>query len=204
MKRRVPRFFFSFRSPYSWLAARLLEERWPSIAEQLEYIPFWEPDAHSLELLSARGGEFFYTPMSQQKHLYILQDIKRLVNKFGYQNAWPIDHHPWWELPHLAYLAARHMGKGHEFFWAVYRARWERAENICSPDVIERLGQHIGVDPEALLSAPENPAIRAEGVDALYRIYQDSVFGVPFFSYGFEKFWGLDRLEDFVARLQET
>jgi 2-hydroxychromene-2-carboxylate isomerase len=204
MKRRVPRFFFSFRSPYSWLAARQIEERWPSIVPQLEYIPFWEPDAYSLELLSARGGEFFYTPMSHQKHLYILQDIKRLVNKFGYQNAWPVDHNPWWELPHLAYLVARRMDKGHEFLWAVYRARWERGENICSADVIQRLGQEVGLDSEALVSAPDNPEIRAEGIDALYRIYQDSVFGVPFFSYGFEKFWGLDRLEDFVARLQAT
>jgi len=201
MKSARARFYFSFRSPYSWIGARLLEEEFDPKDSEIEYIPFWEPDERSLELLNAKGGEFLYTPMSRQKHLYILQDIKRITSKLGYLMSWPIDEKPWWDLPHLAYLAARRQGKGQEFFWAVYRARWERGENICSVETIRTLAEEIGLSPNKIAAAPDDNSIRAEGAEVLYSIYQDGVFGVPFFICGREKFWGIDRLYDFKLKL---
>src|SRR5262245_62169356 len=100
MGTKRPRFYFSFRSPYSWMAARLLEERLDPRPYGIEYIPFWEPDEHTLSLLRSRGSDFLYTPMSRQKHLYILQDIKRIATGLGYSMAWPRDRgNLWWDLP---------------------------------------------------------------------------------------------------------
>ena len=144
-----------------------------------------------------------YTNMSKVKHLYILQDIKRLTRKLGYQMAWPIDRDPWWDLPHLAYLHAHRLGKGHEFFWAVHRARWERAEDICSIVVLRQLADETGIDADELVSAPNDADIRTQGADALYRAYNDGVFGIPFFIHRFEKFWGVDRIEDFMTSLTQ-
>ncbi len=200
MRTPQPRFYFAFRSPYAWMTARLLEARFPAAHEQLEYVPFWEPDARTLELLRARDGDVIYTAMSKAKHLYILQDVKRLAAKLGYAMRWPVDINPWWDLPHLAYLRARRLGKGPAFFWATYRARWERGEEIYKQETVERIALEVGLRPPAVLAAPEDPEIRAEGAEALLHAHQDGVFGVPFFSMGFEKFWGLDRFEDFAAR----
>lgn len=194
--------YVSLRSPYSWIAFRQLAERFPDLAERLEYIPFWEPDAATAALLQELGGVSPYAPMSRAKHLYILQDIKRLVTKLGYPMVWPIDRDPWWDLPHLAYLAAQRQGRGWDYLDAAYRARWERGQDICSLPVIRGLADSLGMDAELLASAPDNPELRASGAAALMRAYRNGVFGVPFFTYGHEKFWGIDRLNDFAERLR--
>lgn len=204
MTRRVRRFYFAFRSPYAWIGARLLEEYCNPVESGIEYRPFWEPDRQTLALLEARGGEFIYTPMSRQKHLYILQDIKRLTTRLGYAMQWPVDpEHAWWDLPHLAYLVAQRHGKGHQFFWAVYRARWEEGRDICAVATIRDLATVVGLDPDLLAVAPDDPAIRQEGAEALYQCYRDGVFGIPFFIDGRDKFWGVDRFVDFITRLEQ-
>lgn len=201
-KRKTPYFFFALRSPYSWIAFRLLQERHPALEERLHYVPFWEPDEQTSNLLHELGGDSPYAPMSKAKHLYILQDIKRLTTKLGYQMAWPVDREPWWDLPHLAYLAAQRLGKGKAFIGAAYRARWQENRDICHPDVIQSLATEIGVEPTVLVAAPESAEIRAQGAQALFLAYRKGVFGVPFFAYGYEKFWGVDRLEDFVESMK--
>lgn len=198
---RPPRFYFSFRSPYSWLAARVIGGLGSADRHGISYIPFWEPDETTLRALHALGGEFLYTPMSKAKHLYILEDIRRLATNAGVQYAWPIDVNPWWELPHLAYFAARGCGKGREFFDATYRARWEQGRDICDERTIAEIGAEIGAPPEVLVSAPNDAEIRRAGAEALYECYRDGVFGVPFFVHRREKFWGVDRLEAFVRAL---
>lgn len=196
-----PRFYFSFRSPYSWIAARLFDDHVAPHCDDVELIPFWEPDDHTVELLRARRAEFVYTPMSRAKHLYILQDVRRLTTRLGYKMTWPVDRDPWWELPHLGYLAARRAGCERAFYDAVYRARWEDGRDICSVDVIRSIAELCGADPDAIAGAPGDADVRAEGADCLARCYRDGVFGVPFFVSGYDKFWGVDRLRDFAAAL---
>jgi 2-hydroxychromene-2-carboxylate isomerase len=40
--------------------------------------------------------------------------------------------------------------------------------------------------------------IRQEGLEALRRAWRDGIFGVPFFVLGHEKFWGQDRVDEFL------
>ena len=201
--KKPPRLYFSLRSPFSWMAVRQLEERVPNAQEVIEYVPFFEPDAESLAALQEQGGKFHYVAMSKAKHLYILNDTKRLAAKFGYDMKWPIDVDPWWELPHLAWFKAKDLGVHEEFYAAVMSARWERGEDICEPEILRRILTDAGLDPEPLVSAPSDPEIRQRGVQALMDVYQDDIFGVPYFKLGRQRFWGLDRLDDFVLALQE-
>jgi 2-hydroxychromene-2-carboxylate isomerase len=199
--KRSPRFYFSFRSPYAWIAARWLEEKLDPAQYEIEYIPFWEPDNVTLSLLREVNGDFLYIPMSRQKHLYILQDIKRITTELHYKMAWPIDRDPWWDLPHLAYLAACRSGRGRQFFWAVYRARWEEGRDICSADQLRDIARTTGLNPDDVAKAPDDRDIRIAGAEALLRAYRDGVFGIPFFIKGVDKFWGIDRMETFVKSL---
>ncbi|HEX5741026.1 MAG TPA: DsbA family protein, partial [Pilimelia sp.] len=125
------RFYFSFRSPYSWLAYRDLLDRHAGAADRLSWIPYWDPDERSQELLAADGHTFPYTVMSRAKHLYVLQDVARLTGDRGLAVTWPVDRDPVWEVPHLAYLVAQREGEGREFIRRVYRARWEEGRDIC-------------------------------------------------------------------------
>lgn len=208
MARRRPRWYFSFRSPYSWIAYRDLLERYPDVAEQIDWLPFWEPDAEATKELAERDITLPYVAMSREKHLYILQDVRRLTRQRGLDMVWPQDKDPVWEVSHLAYLVADRLGRGRAFIDAVYRARWEQGQNISEPEVMARIGRDLGIDPEALATAHSDPEVRAEGARHLEVLHRDGVFGVPYFIDGFEKFWGVDRLEDFVelnrARRGET
>ena len=198
----APRFYFSFRSPYSWIGARKIEERYPRERVSLDYVPYWEPEPDTLAELEAGGAEFLYRPMSRARQLYILQDVKRIWTQLGYRAVWPVDgDKPCWELPHLAYIQARRWGREREFFWAVSRARWEEGRNVTLPATIAAIGEALALDPAALCDAYRNPAIRQEGLEALRRAWCDDVFGVPFFVLGHEKFWGQDRVDEFLQAL---
>ncbi|MFF7793100.1 DsbA family protein [Streptomyces sp. NPDC007991] len=199
--RRPPRHYFSFRSPYSWLAHRELTEHHPALARSLRRIPFWEPDALSQKLLTEAGGSFVYQPMSREKHFYILQDVRRLTRARGLDVSWPVDRDPHWEVPHLAWFAAARHGVDAAFTDAVFRARWLEGRDICDPAVVADIARDVGADPDEAAGAFDSDTYRAAGVEALLSISRDGVFGVPFFVAGAEKFWGLDRLAPFLAAL---
>ncbi|HEX6074150.1 MAG TPA: DsbA family protein [Micromonosporaceae bacterium] len=198
----IARFYFSLRSPYSWLAYRDLLTHHPDVADILEWRPFWEPDDGFLEMLTEAGGRFPYVDMSRAKALYILQDVRRLANQRGLKVAWPVDRKPRWEVSHLAYLVAQRHGKGPEFIAGVYRARWEQARDISDPETIAAIGSELDLDPVELVTAEKHPEIRDAALRALQAVDADGVFGVPFFVVGREKFWGVDRLPDVVAAVR--
>ncbi|MGW3431705.1 DsbA family protein [Streptomyces melanosporofaciens] len=199
--KRPPRLYFNLRSPFSWMGLKRLEERFPQAPEVIEYYPYWDPDEKTRAALEDRDSGFHYTQMSKAKHLYILQDTKRLSTRYGYTMSWPVDIDPWWELPHLAWLKARHLGRERDFYAAVSAARWERGENICDTEVLHRVAEAAGFDGDEMVAAAHDPALRAEGVDALAAAYDDDVFGIPYFKVGRHRFWGLDRVDGFLDEL---
>ncbi|MFE5119995.1 2-hydroxychromene-2-carboxylate isomerase [Streptomyces sp. NPDC056669] len=199
--KRPPRLYFNLRSPFSWMGLKRLEERFPQAPEVIEYYPYWDPDEKTRAALEERDSGFHYTQMSKAKHLYILLDTKRLSTQYGYTMSWPVDIDPWWELPHLAWLKARHLGRERDFYAAVSAARWERGENICDTEVLHRVAEAAGFDGDEMVAAAHDPALRAEGVDALAAAYDDDVFGIPYFKVGRHRFWGLDRVDGFLDEL---
>ncbi len=199
---RQPRFYFSFRSPYSWLAYHDLSKHHPGVMQDLDWWPFWEPDEQSERLLADLGGRFIYTPMSKEKHLYVLRDVRRLVEQRGLAVTWPLDHEPWWELAHLAYFAAVDAGRGMAFIDRVYRARWQEGRNICDRETLSELAEEVGIPGVSAREAADQDDMRRRGANALLAIERDGVFGVPFFINRSHKFWGVDRLSDFLQSLQ--
>ncbi|GLZ32194.1 2-hydroxychromene-2-carboxylate isomerase [Lentzea sp. NBRC 105346] len=204
MAKKPPRWYFSFRSPYSWLAYRDLMDTYPDVANRIDWRPFWEPDPLMRKRLGSAGGVFPYVAMSREKHYYILQDVRRLAAERGLSFTWPVDREPHWEVAHLGYLVAEERGYGRDYIAEVYRARWERGLDISDPETIASIATDLGLEPHGLADAWERPAIRERGVAALLDVSSDGVFGVPFFARGFDKFWGLDRLPGFVAALRDA
>jgi 2-hydroxychromene-2-carboxylate isomerase len=197
-----PRMYFNLRSPYSWLALHDLTAHCRDLLEVIEWRPCWDPDPAAEALLNAAGGRFIYTPMSREKHFYVLADVRRLARDRGLRVTWPIDRSPRWEVSHLAYLEAVRHSRGPEFAIAVSRARWEHGWDISDPAVVADIGSAIGLDPADLAQAGGDLELIAAGTRALLDVYRDGVFGVPFFMHGREKFWGLDRLGAFATSVR--
>lgn len=202
MAKKPPRWYFSLRSPYSWFAYRDLTKHHPDVLESIEWIPFWEPDARSTELLAQQGVELPLVPMAREKNFYILQDTRRLAEDRHLEVTWPIDRDPVWEVSHLAYLVAEETGKGKEFVDLVYRARWQESKNISDPAVIRGIADELGLDADRAAGAVDDADLRARGVQILAAAAKDGLFGVPFFLHGHAKFWGVDRVDAFVASLR--
>ncbi|MEV6971963.1 DsbA family protein [Kitasatospora sp. NPDC093806] len=201
-KTKIPRFYFSLRSPYSWLLHRELTTRLPDIAEGVEWVPFCEPDAKTTEMLAEFGGEYVVGEMTRAKNMYILQDIGRLAKDRGIDMTWPVDRDSVWEVPHLGYLVAEAKGQGRAYIAACYQARFLEGRDICDPKVVGEIGDSLGVDGDLVAGAVDDPDLRAEGTRLLAQAGTDGVFGVPFFVHGFTRFWGLDRLDDFAAYMR--
>ncbi|MFF8712241.1 2-hydroxychromene-2-carboxylate isomerase [Streptomyces sp. NPDC015184] len=204
MAKRGPRWYFNFRSPYSWLAHRDLVDRHGDVADAVEWIPYWDPDPRSEKALAEAGGSFLYTPMSREKHFYVLTDVRRLAADRGLTVSWPVDREPVWEISHLAYYLAADRGVGPRYVDLVYRARFQDGRNISDPEVIADVAGRIGLDPAAAAAAAEDPELRSRSTEALVSAYKDGVFGPPFLIAGREKFWGLDRLDRFADAVRST
>lgn len=194
---RRPRLYFSFRSPYSWLALERLRREVPDILARVEPLPYWDPDVHTARALDERGAQPIYHRMSRAKHLYVLQDTKRAAAELGLPMAWPLDREPWWEVPHLAWLAARRAGHEEACYDAVIEARWGRGEDVCDRATLARALARTGLEC-GWADAVDDPGIREEAVGALVLAWQDDVFGVPYLILGRQRFWGLDRVAHFL------
>ncbi|GGR42222.1 2-hydroxychromene-2-carboxylate isomerase [Streptomyces netropsis] len=199
---KPPRWYFSLRSPYSWLAFRDLTERYPDVADAIEWRPYWEPDEVSNRMLAEEGVQLPYVPMSKEKHFYILQDVKRLSTERGLTVAWPIDKDPNWAVSHLGYLVAQDEGRGRDYIGAVSKARWEHGHDIADRKVIAGVAEELGLDPDRVANAVDDEKLRARGLDILREMERDGVFGVPFFIHRRDKFWGIDRLPAFVETVR--
>jgi 2-hydroxychromene-2-carboxylate isomerase len=196
---RPPRLYFSFRSPYSWMAIERLRHRLPDLFTVAGLVPYWDPDPVTAQLVAERGAEFHYQQMSKAKHLYVLADTKRMAARLGLAMAWPVDIDPWWEMAHLAWLAARRAGAAERCYDALVAARWERGENICDPEVLRQVTTAAGLDGAALAAAAADDDVRAEGAECLVRAYEEDIFGVPYVCYRRQRYWGLDRMDLFLA-----
>jgi 2-hydroxychromene-2-carboxylate isomerase len=198
--RSDPKFYFSLRSPYSWLALEDLLSRHLNLAETLTWMPFWDPDGALLAALEQAGGGYCYATMSREKHLYILQDVRRMAASRGLTITWPVDRNPWWEVPHLACLASDRVGRMPDLAVALTRARWCGGSDICCPGTVEAVADDIGLDGAEMAQAVSDPTVRSAAVETLLMAYRDGVFGVPFFVRGVNRFWGVERLDTFASQ----
>lgn len=200
---KVPRFYFNFRSPYSWIAYRDLMDRYPDVAQAVEWHLWWEPDADGERRMAEHGHHFPYSAMSREKHLYILQDVRRLTTDRGLAVSWPVDHDPVWEVPHLPYFLALDAGLGPAWIERVYRARWQEGRDICDRTTIAEIAGELGLPAERAAAAADDEELRGgRGLRALLAVSDAGAFGVPFFTHGYDKFWGVDRLAGFVASVR--
>ena len=108
------RFYFSFRSPYAWLAAERLEPELGGLGVPIERIPVYPTPA------------LFPTDPATMpaKIAYIVQDIRRLVRERGLTVRFPAAADPDWSLSHAAFLGAQQQGAGHQFMLEAFRKRF--------------------------------------------------------------------------------
>ncbi len=179
------RFYFSFRSPYAWLAAERLEAELGDLGVPIERIPIF-PTAEV----------FPNDPSAMPNKLaYLVQDIARLAREQGLTVRFPPAGDPDWALSHAAFLGARHHGGEQRFMVEVFRKRFCDGLDLGQESVIADAARAANLDPDAILSSAHSEELRSEA-SAGWRlgVERDRIFGVPSFVYAGKLYWGQDRM----------
>ena len=179
------RFYFSFRSPYAWLATERLESELGDLGVAIERLPIYPTP----EL-------FPNDPAAMpDKGAYTVQDILRLARERGLAVRFPPPGDPDWALSHAAFLAAQHHGAEQRFMLAAFRRRFGEGLDLGEDSVIADAAREAGLDPDTILAAAHSQELRAEAAAGWRRaVERDRIFGVPSFVYAGKLYWGQDRM----------
>jgi 2-hydroxychromene-2-carboxylate isomerase len=180
----VVRFYFSFRSPFAWFAFHLAPRALQGLPVELQPIPVFPPPG------------FANDPAQVPAKLeYILQhDLPRIAEGYGFKLARLAQLDVDWLRPHAMWLHASDRGAGERFGAEIFAARFSRGEDLTSPDVYLSAARAAGLDPDATLAAGEDPALHQRVWGGMEQGLRDGIFGVPFFVFRGERFWGQDRI----------
>ncbi|MGH6624762.1 MAG: DsbA family protein, partial [Burkholderiaceae bacterium] len=79
---------------------------------------------------------------------------------------------------------------------------WQRGLELSDEAVLVALANECGLDGTALLTRAGDAVIKQRLVAATEAAVAAGIFGVPTFRFGNEIFWGEDRIEALLWRLQ--
>jgi 2-hydroxychromene-2-carboxylate isomerase len=183
-------FFFSFRSPYSYLAAPrafALPERYAVDVCFRGVIP-----------MAMRGQA-----VPRAKQLHTLRDTKREAVRLGL--PFGRIHDPIGQGAMRCLLIAEYAigaGRERDFVLRASRAIWAEAVDVASDAGLRGVCEAAGLDWEACAAALRDDGLRARveaNTGALAALGQ---WGVPVFAFAGEVFWGQDRIEDVERALR--
>ncbi len=194
---RVCEYYFSPVSPWAYLGhQRLLE-----LAQQHQIIIEMKP-VDTGALFAASGG----LPLSKrapQRQAYRLQELQRWSEFLNL----PMQVQPTF-FPVSADLAANlliatQLTHGSEVALGlcglIMQALWAQQKNIADAGTLMALADEFGLDGAALLKSAATVSVAAEYQRHTQQAIAANVFGVPWYVFEDQAYWGQDRL-DFLSR----
>jgi len=184
-------FFFSFRSPYSYLAgprAFALQENYDI---ELVY--------RGIRPMVTRG-----VPLPAAKRLHILLDAEREAERLGMPFGKIYD--PLGEgALRCLYVAeyAKEKGGLKEFVLGASRAIWAEGVCVAGDRGLRRVCRQAGLEWNDCRAALENPEYHQRIEHNNRRLLELGHWGVPTFHIDGELFWGQDRIIDVERALQK-
>ena len=193
MSRNVT-FYFDPVSPYSWLAARQIE-RLDGAGVKTRFKPVL-----CAGLLMAHGTK---GPAEiEVKRAYTMRDVLRIASRLGLPVTGPPTH-PFNPLRALRMcVAIDEADVQRRFAIALLEGAWARGLDLTDDSVLRQLATECGVDGDALLQRAADSDIKQRLVDSTNDAVAAGVFGVPTFAVAGELFWGEDRIDALLWRLQ--
>jgi len=177
-------FYFSFRSPYSYLAA----PRAFALADEHDV----DVAFHGVIPMAMRGQA---VPVS--KRLHTLRDVKREADRL--RMPFGRIHDPIGDGALRCLIVSEHAidaGRVREFVLTASRAIWAEAVDVSGDKGLRRVCERAGLDWSACAAALIDPALSTR-VDAnTATLGALGHWGVPLFVLDGEQFWGQDRIED--------
>jgi len=185
-------YFFSFRSPYSYLSAPRA---------------FALPRNYAVELVwrGVRPMAMRGQPLPRPKQLYILRDAAREAQRLGL--PFGRIHDPLGEAVWRCLCIAEH-ARGQEslpaFVVSAAQAIWAGAADLRRDQALRPLCERAGLEWQACLDAIADAGHRQQVEDNTARLADMGHWGVPMFAFAGETFWGQDRIADLERALRKA
>ena len=186
--RRVE-YFFSFRSPYSYLSAPRA---------------FDLPERHGIDLefrgvipMAMRGQS-----VPRAKTLHTLRDVKREATRLGMPFG-PV-HDPLGDGATRCLIVSEHAkeaGRVREFVLAASRGIWAEAVDVATDSGLRAVCEAAGLEWSACVAALDDRELSDRVEANTARLAELGHWGVPVFELDGELFWGQDRIEDLEGAL---
>lgn len=182
-------FYYDIGSPYAWLAAERIDSVMRGEVE-------WTPVLLGAIFRATGRGSWARTDRRRQG----MAEIERRAAERGLPPLrWP---DPWPNDGLLVMRAAAHahrIGAGRRFAMEAFRAHFCDGAAMEAPESIRLAASRAGLDPETVLAATRDPAVKQllrANTDAALA---EGVFGVPTVVVGGAVHWGDDDLEAAAA-----
>ncbi len=202
--------FWSFRSPYSYLATK----RYRALASEYDV----EINVRPVYPLAIREPNFF-DKINAQWISYLLRDCQRIAEyqrlPFAFPRPDPVNMNMMTreisdDQPHIFWVtrlgvAASKAGKGLAFVDEMSSMIWGGVENWNSKDNLAAAAKRAGLDLSSLHQTIEGneDAIDAEIADNQAALEKAGHWGVPTLVFNGEPFFGQDRIEMALWRMQQ-
>ena len=207
--------YYSIRSPYSYLALRLLEQRLPE--QNAEILINMRP----VLPIAARMPELFKraNPMAIP---YLELDCRRAAERLGIEfRIWPqpdpiVQDMDTLEIaqdqPYIRPLTRRmqyacDQGKGYAYVLALATLIWDgNTDDWNQGDHLQNVAEGVGLDPAAMeVAIAEDAPTYDAAIDANQKsLAAAGHWGVPTIVYNGEPFFGHDRVDTFLWRVAQT
>ncbi len=183
-------FWFSFRSPYSYLALGRTAELARTYPIDLRIRPIMP--------MVARG-----LPLPAEKRMYIVRDAKREADRLGIPFGNICD--PLGKgVEHALAISklAIERGRGMEFLASAARGAWAEAKDLANYVDLREVVERAGLDWGEARAALADESWRVWATDNANDLDAAGMWGVPAWKAGDHATWGQDRLELLADRIR--
>jgi 2-hydroxychromene-2-carboxylate isomerase len=187
------KFYYDYKSPFTYLAFAPALELEKSHRVKLEFFP------HVFDFEAYGGSLDERAPRDWFKVRYLYADARRFANERGITIRGPRRLFNS-RLALMSGLFADRQGQFRQYSLRVFERFFKRELDIESPDALAGVIAESGMDGDAFrrFAASEGPGALTE---VLAQGERDGVFGVPTLIVAGEPFWGNDRMSWIIKKL---
>lgn len=193
-------FLFDFGSPNAYLCHKVIPGIERRTDATFEYVPILLGGLFKLANNRSPAEAFAGIP---NKRAYDLLEMKRFVEKHGLSS---FRSNPFFPVNTLQIMrgavAAQRLDCFASYVDTVYACMWERGLNMADPAVIVQALDAAGLDAHAIVSATQDPDVKARLMANTQAAHERGAFGSPTFFVGDEIYFGKDRLGDVEEAIQ--
>jgi 2-hydroxychromene-2-carboxylate isomerase len=188
------RVYTDYKSPYAFVANKALFELEETLGVELEWLPY------TLRVPEFMGTVEERTPHFWRKVRYAYMDARRFANAQRLTMKGPRRIYDAFYSSVGMLFAQRH-GLFRPYHDTVFRRFWSHDLEIDDLSQVSEVIAALGGSPAAFEAYVRGPA-RAEHDRIIEEAEALGVFGVPTMVFNGELFWGADRIEMLIARIE--